>query len=191
MHYVAFIVIVLTLATPLFAQGEDMAELDALMTRMPGTTLKSLERDSARFFEEAAGIVLGFGRDGAIGARGLEDAVAAARARVRARQMRRLLVADLDDDLRIDSRALDLAIRTASATMRGRITGWHMAADADANGRADFAEMRRWAQATALAEVSGADEKAITGLMIFDLDGDGRVSVPELRRAITLLGQPV
>lgn len=185
-----FWVYVLATAAPA-QENAARALLEALAERTPGTTLKDLRGNPRGFLEEAAGVILGYGRDGGIDARGLEDAIAAARARVRAREIRRLLEADLNGDLAVDARELDIAIRTASATMRGRLLNWHVLADGDRDGVVQWDELRQFASTAGENALSAHAAQAIRALMVFDLDGNGHVTVPEIREAISLLRVPV
>lgn len=171
-------------------QDAAAALLEGLVARTPGATLAQISDQPDRFLREAAGLILGYGRDGRIDPGGIEDAIATERASLRAREVRRLLVADLDDDLAVDARELDVAIAAASATMRGRLMGWHMDADLDRDGTVIWSELRAFAKASSLTALDEDAAGAMRSLMVFDLDGDGYVSVAEVRRALELLGAP-
>jgi hypothetical protein len=174
-----------------FAQESSAAALlEALAGRTPGSMLSEMRGDPDAFLEEAAGVILGFGGRDGIDAPGLEDAVAASRAQVRAREIRRLLQADLNNDLAIDRHERDVAIATASATMRGRLMNWHLTADRSGDGTVSWSELRGFAQDVSVKVLSEDRAAAIRALMVFDLDGNGRVTVAELRMALDLLGKP-
>ncbi|QUJ77152.1 hypothetical protein KDD17_03760 [Sulfitobacter albidus] len=187
MKYVLFSLMMCAL--PVAAQDRDSL-IAVLETRIPGATLKDLRADPDRFLTEAAGVVLGFGGPAGIDADGIEAAIAAERARVRARELRRLLEADLNDDLAVSTAEMAVVIGAASATMRGRLMGWHLDADRDGDGTASWAELRAFGRARARAALGAEDAQALRRLMIFDTDADGRVTVAELRRAIALLNPP-
>lgn len=164
--------------------------VDVLIARTPGTMLNRMRARPDAFVEEAAGLILGYG-----GARGLskadiETAVAAERARLRAREMRRLLEADLNDDLSVTRAELDVLLGAASATMRGRLLVWHRAADTDRDGTASWDELRSHARANALAGLSPEAVAAMRAMMTFDLNDDGYVVLDEVLDAMTLLGAP-
>lgn len=167
------------------------ALLEALSEGTPGETLQEMRGNPDAFLEEAAGVVLGYGEVDGIDRQGLEDAVDAARARTRAREIRRLLSADLNADLMVDQREIGIAIQTASATMRGRLLTWHLAADLDEDGTVGWDELRTFAEKASLRALSSEKAEAIRALMVFDLDGDDLVTVKELRDAIALLSDPV
>ena len=162
---------------------------EELVSRTPGGMLKAMRHDPDAFVVEAAGVILGYGDGQGIDAKGLEDAVLAARARLRGRELRRMLTADLDGDFAVDARELQIALKAASATMRGRLLGWHMEADRNGDGLADWAEITSFAQVAALKGFSDSRAEAIRRLMIFDLDSNGIVTVGEVRKAVSVLGE--
>ena len=161
---------------------------EALTQRTPGATLERLKDNPTAFVQEAAGLILGYGSDGALTADQIETAIAAELARLRARELRRLLEADLDNDLNVTRTERDAQIAAASATMRGRLLIWHRAADTDRNGTVSWSEIR--AHASARSE-AGLSERARTGMramMVFDLDADGQVTLDEVLEAVDALG---
>jgi len=180
----------LGLALPAAAQDNSASVLEALTARTPGAILSRVTEDPDGFLIEAAGLVLGFGTGGRISAQGIEDAIETERAAIRARDMRRLLVADLNDDLAVDDRELDVAIRAASATMRGRLLNWHMNADLNSDGTVGWTELRAFAHARSITDLDEDAAEAMRALMVFDLNGDRYVSVKEVREALALLGAP-
>ncbi|NNE51052.1 MAG: hypothetical protein HKN30_01455 [Sulfitobacter sp.] len=66
---------------------------------------------------------------------GVCASVGAARAQGRARELRRLLMADLNSDFTLGPRERLVAIASAWATMFGRICGWFSASDRDGDGK--------------------------------------------------------
>lgn len=195
MRILCIIFALISVAPVARAQGTDgpdatAALLEGLVARTPGALLARVSDQPDRFLREAAGLILGYGRDGRIDPAGIEDAIATERANLRARDVRRLLMADLDDDLNVDGRELDVAIAAASATMRGRLMGWHMDADLDRDGTVAWAELRAFAKASSLSALDEEAAGAMRAVMVFDMDGDGFVSVPEVRQALELLGAP-
>ncbi|WP_299613815.1 hypothetical protein [uncultured Tateyamaria sp.] len=166
------------------------ALVDALIARTPGATLNRMRARPHAFVEEAAGLILGYGGPQGLSKADIETAIAAEHARLRAREMRRLLEADLNDDLAVTRAELDVLLGAASATMRGRLLVWHRAADTDRDGTASWAELRRHASATARTGLSAEAAAAMRAMMTFDMDGDGRVVLDEVLDAMTLLGAP-
>lgn len=186
------ILVLVCFGSPVFAQMPTArALLEALAEGTPGETLQEMRGNPDAFLEEAAGVVLGYGGLEGIDRQGLEDAVDAARARTRSREIRRLLSADLNADLAVDPREIGIAIQTASATMRGRLLTWHLAADLDEDGTVVWDELRTFAEKASLRSLSPEKAEAIRALMVFDLDGNELVTVTELRDAIAMLSDPV
>lgn len=169
-------------------QDSSAALLDALTARTPGAVLSRISDDPERFLIEASGLILGYGTGSKISLTGIEDAIETERAALRARDIRRLLIADLNDDLAVDARELDVAIRAASATMRGRLLNWHLSADLDTDGVVAWQELRAFARARSLTDLDEDAADAMRSIMVFDLNGDRFVSVAEVREALDLLG---
>ncbi|WP_299373440.1 EF-hand domain-containing protein [uncultured Tateyamaria sp.] len=166
------------------------AVIDALTARTPGTTLNRLRARPDAFVEEAAGLILGYGGPDGLSAQDIETAIAAERARLRAREMRRLLEADLNDDLAVTRAEMAVILRAASATMRGRLLVWHRAADRDGDGTASWQELRQFAALRANVGLNDQTAASMRAMMTFDLDGDGRVALDEVLDAVSMLGAP-
>ncbi|WP_299045348.1 EF-hand domain-containing protein [uncultured Tateyamaria sp.] len=194
MRWILLLMSVLACAMPwraAFAQEvSGQALVDALVARTPGTTLNRMRARPNDFVQEAAGLILGYGGPEGLSAADIETAIAAEHARSRAREMRRLLEADLNDDLSVTRAELDVLLRAASATMRGRLLVWHRSADADDNGTVSWAELRRQAALRADADLSDTAMAAMREMMTFDLNGDDRVQLDEVLEAMELLGAP-
>ncbi len=159
----------------------------ALMETLPEQTLKRLRENPQRFVTEASVLIYGYGRDGAIDAAGLQRFIALERAAVRARSMRRLLEADLDNDGAMDAGEVASLADAGSANERGRLRLAHQAADLDRDGRVTMDELRTGGQIEAMAELSDADAAILMDFMGFDRDGDDRVSVAEVKQAVSLI----
>ncbi|APX11076.1 hypothetical protein [Tateyamaria omphalii] len=166
------------------------ALVDALVARTPGTTLDRMRERPDAFVQEAAGLILGYGGPRGLSAADIETAIEAELARLRAREMRRLLEADLNNDLSVTRAELDVLVRAASATMRGRLLVWHRNADDDGDGTVRWAELRSHADGRARAGMSESAVAAMRAMMTFDLDGDALVALDEVLEAVALLGAP-
>lgn len=156
----------------------------AMMETLPEQTVKRLRDDPRRFVGEASVLIYGHGRDGAIDAQGLARFIALERAAVRARSMRRLLEADLNNDGAMDAGEVASLADAGSANERGRLRLAHQAADLDRDGRVTMEELRRLGQIEAMAELSDADAAILMAFMGFDSDGDGRVTISEVKQAV-------
>ncbi|MEX0312250.1 MAG: hypothetical protein AB3N17_18600 [Tateyamaria sp.] len=176
-----------------FVSGQEMsgqALLDALVARTPGATLNRMRNRPEAFVEEAAGLILGYGGPQGLSAADIETAINAERARLRAREIRRVLDADLNGDLSVTRRELNVVLSAASATMRGRLLVWHRAADKDDDGTATWPEIRKFASQSAQTHMTDQAAAAMRAMMTFDLDGDGFVMLQEVLDAMHILGAP-
>lgn len=174
-----------------FAQelsGQDL--VDVLVARTPGATLDRMRARPNAFVQEAAGLILGYGGARGLSASDIETAIAAERARLRPREIRRLLEADLNDDLTITSDELEVLLRAAYATMRGRLLVWHRSADTDSDDAVRWTELRKHAAKRAEAGMSETAVAAMRAMMTFDLNGDDHVVLDEVLEAMELLGAP-
>ena len=166
------------------------ALLDALVARTPGATLNRMRDRPEAFVQEAAGLIMGYGGPDGLSAADVETAIEAELARLRARELRRLLDADLNADLSVSEAELKVLVHAASATMRGRLVVWHRASDLNGDGTASWTEIQGHARAVAEAGLSEQARSAMRAMMIFDLSGDGRVDMDEVLEAMELLDAP-
>lgn len=157
-----------------FPQGELSERILAEMLAKPD-----------RFEAFVAGVILGYGTARGVDADGIEAYLAVERSKIRVREMRRLMLADLDDDGMVTQAELFIVMSAQGAGTRGSLWQAYSAADADANGAVSFAEMQ--AQARNVAARAAQGESEIRALMGLDFDGDGFVSTLELRHAVTLI----
>jgi len=179
-------VVLWVVAAAVSAQAEEAAPggLSALTESLPDKTLKRLVEAPDRFVEEAAELILGFGGPEGLAPAGIETAIAVRRAHVRAREIRRFALADLDNDGRLALREVQTYLPTQAAGQRARLLLGHGAADADADGVVRMDELRAYAQVLALEELPESDAALLRAFMGFDLDGDGFVQVHEVVRAV-------
>jgi Ca2+-binding EF-hand superfamily protein len=154
---------------------------------LPAGVLKRLRAAPDRFVADAAGLIYGFGQNGAIGQDGITAYVALERAKVRAREVARMLAADLDADGTVTSAEAAVLAASLSARDRARLKKALAASDANADGTADLTEMRMQAQAAALAAMTDTDADEIAAILAFDLDADGSVTPDEVIRGVDVL----
>lgn len=171
------------------------ADVVTVLKDLPEKRLEEIRRAPKRFVEDAADLIYGFGEAGALGPEGLDRFIAIARAQVRAREMRRLLLADLDDDGRVSRDEIGSLIAAEAATSRGRLELAFRAADradgAPPDGWVDLGEMRAYASAVAEDEIDAGDARLIRSILLFDLDGDGAVTLDEIIDGVDALTAPV
>lgn len=139
----------------------------------------------ARFEAFVASLILGYGSAKGIGAQGLEDYLAVERAKLRVRELRRMLLADLDDDGSVTQQELFVVMSAQGASARGALWQAHSAADANVDGTVTQVEMQT--QARLVAGRAAAEEADVRDLLQLDFDADGFVSTLELRHALTLI----
>lgn len=138
--------------------------------------------DPDGFLDDAAGLILGYGRDGRIDAAGIERFLSVQRAKLRVAAQRRLMLADLDGDGAVTSAELAVLLSAEGAGPRGRLAVAHLRADADGDGTVDAAELAAHARAAAQALPAGLTD--LRTLPALDRDGDGAVGLAEMRRGL-------
>jgi len=103
------------------------------MQSLPERTLKTLRNAPDKFIEDAVTLILGYGSEAGIGLAWIEQSIAMDRAYVRAREMRRIMVADLDNDYAVTLAEIRVLIAAERAGGRGRLLLGFQAADQDRN----------------------------------------------------------
>jgi len=164
-------------APPISSSQFDVSEL---MQTLPERTLKTLRKAPDKFIEDAVTLILGYGSEAGIDLAGIEQSIAMDRAYVRAREMRRLMVADLDNDYAVSLAEIRVLISAERAGGRGRLLLGFQAADQDNNNVVSQQELRNFSQIRALDRLSEEDAARLRGFMAFDLDRDGLVQVEEV-----------
>lgn len=154
---------------------------------LPDPMLKRINAAPDRYLDLAALLIHGFGAGGQIDAAGIERSLALDRAGARASAQRRLLAADLDGDARVAADELAVAAGAASATTRARLITTHARADADSDGVVSAAELAAHAGAESLRQVTEADAAYARAVLACDQDGDGQVTMAEVRRALAAM----
>jgi Ca2+-binding EF-hand superfamily protein len=180
----------LAVAPPGFAQDSGVADpLLSVLSTLPQATAKRLRQAPERMQAETLALIHGYGTNGSIGAEELERFIALERAAIRARTLRPLLEADLDNDGSVSGDEVRALAATLSAEARGRLMLAHAAADAGRDGTADAGELRSHAASEAQEKLSEADAAALRVILAFDLDGDGRTDLAEVGRIMAQLMQ--
>ncbi|WP_432447976.1 EF-hand domain-containing protein [Aliiroseovarius marinus] len=162
-----------------------------MLDALPGPSIKRLTKDPARFIEEGTMLILGYGQDGSIGVQGIENYIALKRAKVRAREIRRFDLADLNGDGQITRAELDVLMATERASARGRLLIGFTKSDLNEDGILTDVERRAYGEAKALEEVDEDEEEILKSILKLDQDDDGRLSIPEMIVALEMLEQKV
>lgn len=159
----------------------------ALGQTLPEALTKAVKANPERFLEDAAEVIHGFGAPGAepgVAAEGIETAIALARAEGRAGALRKLQAADLDGDGAVTAAEMAVLAAAAKAGDRGRLIALQAEADADGDGTASAAEMLARAEAEARRSFPERKAALLRDLMLFDSDGDGQLTLPEVEAAV-------
>ena len=192
LRYLFLVVAVLLLAEPAQA-GTTLTGPDSLAVAvppdLPERLLKQLNKAKSRFLEDAAALILGYGTADGIDPAGIEIYIASSRAGIRARAMGRLLAGDLDNDGAISGDELTTLVANASAAERGRLQLSFTTADSDQGGFVTATELRTFGQVKALDLFDETEASDWRQFMLFDLDGNGRVAMPEVMAVANRLKQ--
>ncbi len=159
---------------PIAATAQDLA--DALLAQ--------IERSPEAYLDDVAVIISGYGTGGSIDKSALQNLVAMQRADARALGFRRLQGADLDGDGAIAGDEMQIKAAASAAAARGRLILYFGKADADADGRVSVAELQEYANQLALKVFSPQKEAELYGMLSFDKNGDGRVTLNEVRAGV-------
>lgn len=151
-----------------------------LQKALPGGTLKQLENTPEIFMEHMAGLILGYGGPQGLDNAGVANYLAVNRAYIRAREMRRFLVADLNNDGKVTLAEMNILIQTENARARGRLLVGFYAADANSDGAVDMTESRAFAETRAAGSITQNDANLLEALVSLDLNGDGFLALDEI-----------
>jgi hypothetical protein len=168
-------------ATPIVAQEvATTASPEGISEKMA----KRMKTAPEAFLADAAGLILGYGAEGGIDSAGIDRAIAVDRAAARAAEMRRMMLADLDGDGTAGREEVAVLVQAASANSRGRILLAFEAADTDDDGTVTAPEMGARSADAGVKAVSVAKVAAMRGLMALDRDGNGLLSLDEVREGL-------
>ncbi len=163
------------------------ADAVVLAKNLPEAVLKRLRRYPASFIAAAADAILTYGGKAGLDAGAIDRLIAIDRAKVRAREIERLLRADLDNDLLISKAEFDILVAVTSAGSKGKLDLAWRQADQNANRSVDTKELNAYAQSIAVSEVSDLDVDGWRALLHFDLDASGFVEIGEVIAAVAAL----
>lgn len=169
------------LSRPAIAQQSGaFIDRDAMQTSLPNATFKQLEAAPDVFMEQMAGLILGYGGAEGLNGTGIANYLAVNKAYIRAREMRRFLVADLNNDAQVTLDEMNILIQTENARSRGRLLVGFYKADTDGNDTVSMGEVRSFAEARASGAITQNDASLLEALVTLDLNGDGYVSLDEI-----------
>jgi hypothetical protein len=181
---------VLALALAVLAGGTAAAQVQGPAQALPAAVPDRLAADLAaapdRVVAAASRIVHGYGDGRRMTAADVDRAIAVERAAARGREAGRMLAADLDADGVVTAVEAAAAGAALSAGARARMMRMVDAADANRDGNVVPAELSAAADAAALRAVPEAAAARDRALLALDLDGDGGVTLDEIRQAAAL-----
>lgn len=179
------VVIWIGLGLGVSAQSADQRlDTSRLLERLPERTVKQLQQKPEKFLEDAAILIIGFGTEAGIDLEGINASINLDRAWVRAREMRRLMVADLDNDHAISDAEIRVLIAAERAGKRGLLRLGFQAADQNGDAVVSQDELQQHAQTRAMATLSFEEAQGLRAFMAFDLNEDGRVHLSEVAQVV-------
>lgn len=158
-----------------------------LADALPDAAVKRILRDPGGWMAQATRLIAGFGGADGLRAEGIARHVAIERAAARAGALRDLLVADLDGDGAVTAAEAADYMQVLSARGRGGFLLDLAGADGDGDGTASAAELATMATAAGLAALPPADEARLAWVLAFDGNGDGAVTLVEMRQGVAAL----
>jgi len=159
----------------------------AMAQGVPDAVAAQVERNPEKYLDDLAVMIAGYGTDGAIDGPALQNVVAMARADARAMAMRRLQGADLDGDGAIDGDEMRVKAAASASSARGRLILYFGKADLDGDDHVSADELQAYANLVAQQTFSEEKAAAVYAVLGFDKNGDGQVTLAEVKAAIALV----
>lgn len=151
---------------------------------LPDSLLQSIKADPANYLETVAALIAAFGAENAITEEQVGTSLSLVRAKARITATLPLLGADLDGNGAVTRDEVVLAKSAASANARIRLEKAFALADVDVNFVVTPQELADFGELAALAAYSPAKMAEVKVLMGFDADGDGKVTLGEVRAGL-------
>ncbi len=170
------------IALPMLASAQDgMRSAQAAAAGLPAAVVKRIQSSPDRAEEAVVMLIAGSGTGGGISQAQIETAVSLRLADARVSVLSRLLAADLDNNGTIAADELEALAAASGARNRGWLAVAAAHADRNGDSALDAGELRQFAAAEAEGEVPGREIATMRGVIRFDVDGDGRVTLAEYR----------
>lgn len=170
--------IVLACILPLTAQASPV---------LPETLLRTIKADPTGYLDSVAGLIASYGGADGITAEQVDGSVALARAKARTSAIILMMGADLDGDGAITRDEVTTTEAAASASLRARLEKAFLTADADGDQVVSAEELSDFGAMAAMSAVSPAQMAQAKVLMGFDANGDGKVTLSEVRAGLASL----
>lgn len=173
---------VLFMALPMLASAQDgVRSAQVAAAGLPAAVVKRIQSSPDRAEEAVVMLIAGSGTGGGISQAQIETAMSLRLADARASVLSRLLAADLDNDGTVVAGELEALAAASGARNRGWLAVAAAHADRNGDGALDAGELRQFAAVEADGEVPSREIATMRGVMRFDVDGDGRVTLAEYR----------
>lgn len=156
---------------------------------LPDTLLKTIKADPAGYLDSVSGLIAAYGAADGITVEQVDGSVALLRAKARALAMTGLLTADLDGDGSVTREEVLVTEAAADARARARLEKSFVHADANGDATVSADELADTGAMAAISALSPARMAQIKVLMGFDVDGDGKVTLAEVRSSLAGLEQ--
>ena len=153
-------------------------------TALPKRLMKTIKADPDAYLQDVAALIAGSGQGDAITSEQVAVAVALERAHARVGAMAPLMAADLDGNGDISRDEMLAAATALRADGRARLNLAFVKADADGDAVVSGAELVALGDAAAMAAMGPARLAEVKVLMGFDADGDGRVTLAEVKTGV-------
>ncbi|MGV8985002.1 MAG: EF-hand domain-containing protein [Cypionkella sp.] len=167
--------IVLACLLPLAAQASPL---------LPETLLKTIKADPTSYLDSVAGLIASYGGADGITEEQVAGSVALVRAKARVSAIVGLIGADLDGDGTVTREEITLTEAAASAAARRKLEKVFVAADVDGDATVSVEELSDFGAMAAMSAISPAQMAQTKVLMGFDADGDGKVTLNEVREGL-------
>lgn len=171
--------IVLAFVLPFAAQAAPL---------LPEALIQTIKADPARYLDRTASLIAAYGAGDGITEDQVNTSLALVRARARAAAIVPLLMADLDGDGAVTRAEVTGAEATLASAARDRLEAVFVTADADGDAVVSAAERADLGEVAALAALTPSAMAQAKILMGFDADGDGKVTLAEVRQGLAGLG---
>ncbi len=151
---------------------------------LPDTLLRMIKADPASYLDTVAALIASYGAEDGLTAEQVDTSIALVRAKARATAMMPLVAADLDGDGTLTREEVVLAKSAASASGRSKLGKAFVLADVDGNAVVTPDELADFGAMAAMKTYSPARMAEIKVLLGFDADGDGKVTLVEVRAGL-------
>lgn len=151
---------------------------------LPDTLLKTLKANPAVYLDTVAGLIASYGAPDGITEEQLGTSMALVRAKARTGAIMPLMAADLDGDGAITRDEIVAAEAAVGAGARAKIEKAFVKADLDGDAVVSVQELADFGEGAAMAAFSPAKLAGLKVLMGFDADGDGKVTMTEVKAGL-------